>query len=271
MMRTSLVALVAARYYQAPAPATVHVGAPAASAMPYMAPVSYGFEQTSAFPSAPIAVPVAMPSTSSSKGLALPLMAGAAVGATVAVLFGSGKRSAAKPAAKKPAAKAAAKKPVAKAAAKKPVAKAAAKKPVAKAAPTRAAPTRAKAGQTKGSDGSVWALEFGVSPISRGIQPQAVSRPKPPPVARRASDPTFNKTDGKGGFFPWIVNEKGSYSKPLVLSSIDFTSDQGDALIGWGAMQNSVKSLYNPRGRKGLFGGCVTPASTGKRAGGKLR
>jgi len=33
-----------------------------------------------------------------------------------------------------------------------------------------------------------------------------------------------------------------------------------DDLIGWGAMPNSVKNLYNPKGRKGLFGGCITPA-----------
>jgi len=46
----------------------------------------------------------------------------------------------------------------------------------------------------------------------------------------------------------------------LNLSSIDFTSDDADKLIGWGAMPNSVKNFYNPKGRKGLFGGCITPA-----------
>merc|ERR1719331_1029150 len=30
---------------------------------------------------------------------------------------------------------------------------------------------------------------------------------------------------GKGGIFPWITNEPGTYGKPLMLSSIDFTSD----------------------------------------------
>lgn len=218
-MRTSLFALVAARFFQAPSPASVPVTSPAVSdAVTYMAPMSYGFEQAS-FPSAPVVVPVAAPAATSSK--ALPLMAGAALGATVAVLFSSGKKGAAAKA--KPAAKAVAKKPAAKAAAKKPVAKPApkpvAKKPVAKAAPRPA--------------------------------------PKKPAVKKGGF---YNNTAGKGGIFPWIVNEKGSYSKPLMLSSIDFTSDEGDALVGWGAMPDSVKAIYNPKGRKGLFGGCTTPA-----------
>jgi len=188
----------AARYFQAPSPATAPVGAPAAVDMSYMAPVSYGFEQASTFPSAPVAVPVAMPSASSSKGFALPLMAGATVGATVAVLFSSGRKGAAKPKAdaKKPAGRGAAK-PAAKAAAKKPVAKAAAKKPAAKAA-------RPQVSTSKSSD---WSLEFGVNPKSRGLQPRTISRPKPPGVKVRASDPNFNKTKGKGGIFPWVVSE----------------------------------------------------------------
>jgi hypothetical protein len=245
MMRTFLVAVVAARFYQAPSPA---VNAPAvSSAVPYMVPVSYGFEQASAFPSAPVAVPVAVPSASPSK-VALPLMAGATVGAAVVVLFGGGRKAA------KPAAKGAA----------KPAAKAAAKKPAARS-------TAAKRAPVSGSQNSGWGLTFGVSPISRGIQPKTIQRPKPPPVKSISRDPFFKTTKGKGGIFPWITNEEGSYAKPLTLSAIDFTSDEADSLIGWGAMPDSVKNLYNPRGRKGLFGGCTTPAkitSRGKRAGG---
>ena len=145
----------------------------------------------------------------------------------MAVLFGSGKKAAPKkPAAKgKPA-------PKAKAAAKKPAPKAAPKKPVAKPA-ARPAP-----------------------------KPAARAAPKPV-IKKRSSDPFFNKTEGKGGLFPWIVNEKGSYAKPMMLSSFDFTGDDADDLIGWGAMPNSVKALYNPTGRKGLFGGCTTPAKGG--------
>ena len=56
------------------------------------------------------------------------------------------------------------------------------------------------------------------------------------------------------------MSKKGTYAKPLMLSSFDFTGDDADKLIGWGAMPNSVKNLYNPKGRKGLLGGCITPA-----------
>ena len=44
-----------------------------------------------------------------------------------------------------------------------------------------------------------------------------------------------------------------AYAKPLMLSSIDFTGDDSDAFIGWGFMPDSVKKLYNRKGRKGLL------------------
>merc|ERR1719473_2011170 len=111
MMRSSLVALVAARLFQAPTPQqSAPAYAPAASfSVPYADPVAYA-EQAYAFPSAPVMAPAA-PAVPS-KSPVLSLAAGAALGATVAVLFSSGKKSAPK--------KAAPKKPVA----KKPVAKA---------------------------------------------------------------------------------------------------------------------------------------------------
>ena len=56
------------------------------------------------------------------------------------------------------------------------------------------------------------------------------------------------------------MNEPGTYAKPLMLSRIDFTGDDGDRFVGWGGMPPSVKALYNPKGRKGLFAGCITPA-----------
>merc|ERR1719409_1943438 len=142
MMRSSLVALVAARLFQAPTPQqSAPAYALAASfSVPYADPVAYA-EQAYAYPSAPVMAPAA-PAVPS-KSPVLSFAAGAALGATVAVLFSSGKKSSPKP-------KAAAKKPVA----KKPVAKPAAKRPVAKA-----------------------------------------------PVTR-SRDPSFNKTEGKGGIFP---------------------------------------------------------------------
>ena len=42
-------------------------------------------------------------------------------------------------------------------------------------------------------------------------------------------------------------------SIPLMLSAFDFTGDAGDDFVGWGFMPNSVKKLYNRKGRKGLL------------------
>jgi len=86
----------------------------------------------------------------------------------------------------------------------------------------------------------------------------ASSAPRRPPVPR--SGRYDGSARGKGGFFPWIVNEPGTYAKPLMLSRFDFTGDDGDKFVGWGGMPPSVKALYNPNGRKGLLGGCITPA-----------
>ena len=44
-----------------------------------------------------------------------------------------------------------------------------------------------------------------------------------------------------------------AYGKPLMLSSIDFTTDASDAWIGWGFMPQSVKKLLYPKGYKGLL------------------
>jgi hypothetical protein len=173
-----------------------------------------------AFPSVTVA---ATSSAAPSRSPALSIAAGAALGATVAVLFGSGKKAAAKKTAAKPAAK----KPAAKPAAKK---AAPAKKP----AVSRAAQVRAPAAK------------------------KSVSAPRRAPVQR--SGRYDGSARGKGGIFPWIQNEPGTYAKPLMLSRIDFTSDDGDRFVGWGGMPQSVKNLYNPNGRKGLLGGCITPA-----------
>merc|ERR1719379_1185846 len=72
---------------------------------------------------------------------------------------------------------------------------------------------------------------------------------------KTAPKKSFGKSPvGKGGIFPWITNEPGTYGKPLTLSAVDFTSDEGDAWIGWGFMPQSVKKTLYPKGYKGLFG-----------------
>jgi hypothetical protein len=44
-----------------------------------------------------------------------------------------------------------------------------------------------------------------------------------------------------------------AYGKPVKLSAVDFTSDEGDAWIGWGFMPKSVKNTLYPKGYKGMF------------------
>ena len=46
---------------------------------------------------------------------------------------------------------------------------------------------------------------------------------------------------------------RAAYGKPLMLSAIDFTSDESDAWIGWGFMPQSVKKSLYPKGYKGLL------------------
>jgi len=90
--------------------------------------------------------------------------------------------------------------------------------------------------------------------------PKKVVKAAPKPVAKKAppkkvvkSKPSGKSPVGKGGIFPWITNEPGTYGKPLTLSAVDFTSDDGDAWIGWGFMPKSVKDTLYPKGYKGLL------------------
>merc|ERR1719409_1774037 len=61
-------------------------------------------------------------------------------------------------------------------------------------------------------------------------------------VSKKGSSPK-----GKGGIFPWVTNEPGTYAEVSMLSSFDFLGDDGDKLVGWGFMPNSVKALYPKR------------------------
>ena len=47
--------------------------------------------------------------------------------------------------------------------------------------------------------------------------------------------------------------ERAAYGKPFMLSAVDFTSDAGDAWIGWGFMPKSVKNTLYPKGYKGML------------------
>merc|ERR1719231_588118 len=94
---------------------------------------------------------------------------------------------------------------------------------------------------------------------SKKASPKAAKKAAPAkkaPVAKKAPAKKSGgktSTEGKGGIFPWVTNEPGTYAKPLMLSSLDFLGADGDKWIGWGAMPDSVKKLYNRKGRKGLL------------------
>merc|ERR1719238_2389967 len=88
----------------------------------------------------------------------------------------------------------------------------------------------------------------------------APKKPAPKPVAKKAparkavvKKSSGKSPVGKGGIFPWITNEPGTYGKPVMLSAVDFTSDASDAWIGWGFMPKSVKNTLYPKGYKGML------------------
>jgi len=73
-------------------------------------------------------------------------------------------------------------------------------------------------------------------------KPVAKKAPVKKSVSKSGSSPK-----GKGGIFPWVTNEPGTYAEVMNLSSMDFLGDDGDKLVGWGFMPNSVKALYPKR------------------------
>merc|ERR1740138_196659 len=91
------------------------------------------------------------------------------------------------------------------------------------------------------------------APPKKAAAPKPLSKPaaaKPKPKAQITKS-SGKSPVGKGGIFPWITNEPGTYGKPFMLSAVDFTSDDGDAWIGWGFMPKSVKDTLYPKGYKG--------------------
>ena len=62
----------------------------------------------------------------------------------------------------------------------------------------------------------------------------------------KSSDPFFNKTKGKGGIFPWITNEPGTYAEVPMLSSFDFLTE-GEKFTPIGNVFSLSKFLYPKR------------------------
>ena len=90
--------------------------------------------------------------------------------------------------------------------------------------------------------------------MARGAPKRAAPKKAAPkkPVSRGGP-----AQEGKGGILPWVTNTPGTYTKPLMLSAIDFTSDEGDAFIGWGFVPASVKALYPKAYQGGMLGGAA--------------
>merc|ERR1719310_1008411 len=76
-----------------------------------------------------------------------------------------------------------------------------------------------------------------VSMMARAAPKKAAKAAKAAKPAKKAAAPkksVAKKTyraapKGKGGIFPWITNEAGTYANVVSLSSVDFTSDRREA------------------------------------------
>jgi len=114
----------------------------------------------------------------------------------------------------------------------------------------------ARAAPKKAAKAAKTAKKAAPKPVAKKVVAKKVVAKKaaPKPVPKKApAKKSFGKSPkGKGGIFPWITNEPGTYAKVMSLSSVDFTGDDGDKWIGWGFMPKSVKALY-PKGYKGLL------------------
>jgi len=77
-----------------------------------------------------------------------------------------------------------------------------------------------------------------------------VVKKAPPKKVVKATSKAGASPKGKGGIFPWVTNEPGTYAEVAMLSSFDFLGDDGDKFIGWGFMPNSVKNLYASKRRR---------------------
>merc|ERR1719330_2246495 len=71
--------------------------------------------------------------------------------------------------------------------------------------------------------------------------------PKKAPVARASQ----GSAKGKGGIFPWITNEPGTYAEVPMLSQL--VTEKNDELTGWGGDVFSLSKFLYPTGAKGMF------------------
>merc|ERR1719409_2128496 len=83
--------------------------------------------------------------------------------------------------------------------------------------------------------------------VAKKVVKKVVKKAPPKKVVRAAPSRKGSSPKGKGGIFPGVTNEPGTYAEVAMLSSFDFLGDDGDKLVGWGFMPNSVKALYPKR------------------------
>ncbi len=78
---------------------------------------------------------------------------------------------------------------------------------------------------------------------------------KQAPAKRASGGPTGfasqGSAKGKGGVFPWIVNEPGTYAEVPMLSGLFV--EKTDELTGWGGDAFSLSKFLYPKGGKGMF------------------
>merc|ERR1719409_331301 len=86
--------------------------------------------------------------------------------------------------------------------------------------------------------------------VAKKVVKKVVKKAPPKKVVRAAPSRKGSSPKGKGGIFPWVTNEPGTYAEVAMLSSFDFLGDDGDKFIGWGFMPNSVKNLYASKRRR---------------------
>merc|ERR1719446_1535115 len=95
--------------------------------------------------------------------------------------------------------------------------------------------------------------------VASKAAPKPKAAPKkaaPAMAAKRASGgPTGfasqGSAKGKGGVFPWIVNEPGTYAEDPMLSGLFV--EKTDELTGWGGDAFSLSKFLYPKGGKGMF------------------
>mmetsp|Transcript_64661 Transcript_64661/g.107434 ORF Transcript_64661/g.107434 Transcript_64661/m.107434 type:complete len:124 (+) Transcript_64661:42-413(+) len=69
-------------------------------------------------------------------------------------------------------------------------------------------------------------------------------------VAKKVVKKSASGTKGKGGIFPWVTNEPGTYAELPMLSSFDFVGGDGEKFTAGAPVFALSKFLYPKNTRK---------------------